>query len=82
MSCGVGHRCGFHPVLLWLWCKLAAVVPIGPLAWEPTYAAGAALKQTTKKKKWILGVPAVVKQDWGHLWSTGTQVRSWSGTVG
>ena len=35
-------------VLLWLWCRLAAVAPIKPLAWELTYAAGVALK---KKKK-------------------------------
>ena len=27
-----------------LWCRLAAVAPIRPLAWEPTYAEGAALK--------------------------------------
>ena len=32
------------PVLLWLWCRLAAVAPILPLAWEPTYASGVALK--------------------------------------
>ena len=27
------------PKLLWLWCRLAAVAPIQPLAWEPPYAA-------------------------------------------
>ena len=32
------------PMLLWLWCRLEAVAPIQPLAWEPPYAAGAALK--------------------------------------
>ena len=38
--------------LLWLWCRPAAVAPIRPLAWEPPYAAGVALKrQKTKKKK-------------------------------
>ena len=26
------------PVLLWLWCRLAAVAPIEPLAWEPPCA--------------------------------------------
>ena len=36
--------------LLWLWCRPAAVAPIGPLAWEPPYATGAALKTHTKKK--------------------------------
>ena len=31
--------------MLWLWCRPAAVAPIGPLAWEPPYASGAALKR-------------------------------------
>ena len=52
MSCDVGHRRGSDLVLLWLWCRLAAATPIHPLAWEPPYAVGAALKrQKTKKKK-------------------------------
>ena len=38
-------------VWLWLWCRPAAVAPIGPLAWEPPYAADAALKNKIKKKK-------------------------------
>ena len=37
--------------LPWLWCRLAAVAPIGPLAWEPPYAAGVALKDKTKQNK-------------------------------
>ena len=37
--------------LLWLWCRLAAIAPVGTLAWEPPYAVGAALK--SKKKKYI-----------------------------
>ena len=40
MSCDVGHRRGWDPVLLW--CRLAAVAPIGPLAWEPPYATSVA----------------------------------------
>ena len=48
VSCGVGWRCGLDLVLLWLQCRLAAVAPILPLAWEPPYALSAALK---KKKK-------------------------------
>ena len=31
-------------MLLWLWCGLAAVAPIGTLAWEPLYAMSVALK--------------------------------------
>ena len=51
MSCGVGHRHGLDPVWLWLWCRLAATAPIGPLAWEPPYAAGAALEKAKRQKK-------------------------------
>ena len=51
MSCGVGHRCGSDPALLWLWHRLAAKAPIRPLAWEPPYAAGVALDKAKKKKK-------------------------------
>ena len=67
MSCGVGHRHGSDPVLLWLWCRPAAIAPIRPLAWELPYAAGVTLKrQKGKKKKWVdLGVP-VVAQGFKH----------------
>ena len=57
MSCGVSRRCGSDAVLLWLQCRLAAVAPIRPLAWDPPYAVGVALEKdkrqkTKKKKKW------------------------------
>ena len=32
-------------VLLWLWRRLAAIALIRPLAWEPPYATGVALKK-------------------------------------
>ena len=51
MSCGVGRRQGCNLALLWLWHRLAAVAPIRPLAWEPPYAMGAALKRQKGKKK-------------------------------
>ena len=38
-------------VVLWLWCRPAAVVLIRPLAWEPPYAMGAALKGKNKQTK-------------------------------
>ena len=50
MSCGVGRRRGLSPELLWLWCRLAAIVLIGPLAWEPPYATSAALKNKKTNK--------------------------------
>ena len=51
MSCGVGRRRVLDPMLLWLWHRPAAAAPIGPLAWEPLYAAGAGLEKRQKKKK-------------------------------
>ena len=48
MSCGVGHRLGLNPLVLWLW--LAAVAPIPPLAWELPYAVPVALKSKTNKQ--------------------------------
>ena len=50
VSCGVGHRRGSDLAWLWLWCRPVATSPIRPLAWEPPYAAGAALKENKKKK--------------------------------
>ena len=39
------------PGLLWPWCRPVATAPIGPLAWEPPYAAGAALEMAKRQKK-------------------------------
>ena len=47
MSCGVDHSLDL--ALLWLCCRQAAVALIQPLAWEPPYALGAALKKKKKK---------------------------------
>ena len=38
-------------MLLWLWHRLATVALIRPLAWEPPYAVGMALKKKDKKRK-------------------------------
>ena len=56
MSCGVGHRRGSDPALLWLWRRPAAIAAIRPLAWKPPYAAGAAqeMAKRPKKKKIII----------------------------
>ena len=37
--------------LLWLWCRPAATAPIRPLAREPPYATGAAVKRQKEKEK-------------------------------
>ena len=59
MSCGVGHRHGSNPVLLWLWHRPAAKALIRPLTWEPPCATGAALKRKKKKKGYAM-------QDWAQ----------------
>ena len=38
--------------ILWLWHSLAAVVSIGPLAWELPYAPDAALKRKQTKNSY------------------------------
>ena len=50
MSCDVSCRSISDLALLWLWHRPAATAPIGALAWEPPYAAGAALQKDKKKK--------------------------------
>ena len=45
MSSDVGPRRGSGLALLWLWRRLAAAAPTQPLAWEPPYATGTALKK-------------------------------------
>ena len=51
-SCGVGHRGGLDPDLLWLWHRLAAaaLAPIYLLAWELPYVMSVVLKNKTKQK--------------------------------
>ena len=50
MSCGAGCRRGSDPALLWVWCRPAATAPIGPLAGELPYAAGAALEKAKRQQ--------------------------------
>ena len=47
----VGHRLCLDLALLWLWSRLAAAAPFGPLAWELPHAMDPALKRPKKKKK-------------------------------
>ena len=45
MSCGIAHRHVSDPELLWLWHRPVATAQMSPLAWEPPYAVGAAIKR-------------------------------------
>ena len=49
MSCGVGCRYGLDPTLLWLWLRLTAAAPFGPLGWELPHAAGIVPRKQNKK---------------------------------
>ena len=49
------NRCSSYPPLLWLWCRSAAIVLIRPLAWELSWAMGAALKSKINKD-YLLGL--------------------------
>ena len=51
LTYSIGCRWGSDLALLWLWCRLAAVALIGPLAWEPLCATGVALKSKKERKR-------------------------------
>ena len=56
-------------MLLWLWLKTAATARIWPLAWEPPYAAHAALKRQKTKKKLFCILWRVLQLQWMDGWS-------------
>ena len=45
MSCRQATNVGLDSALLWLWCRPAPAALIQPLAWEPPYAEGMAIKR-------------------------------------
>ena len=45
VTCGIGRRRQSDLAWLWLWWRLADVVPVQPLAWELAYAADVALNK-------------------------------------
>ena len=62
MSCDVGCRGFLDPVLLWLWCRLAAVAVIPPLAWELTYIClGCDPKKTKEEKNLMVTIGKIVE---------------------
>ena len=50
-NCGVGCRLSSDPELLWLWCRLAAIAPIQPLAWEAPKAKKKKKERKKERKK-------------------------------
>ena len=55
------------PALLRLWCRLGATAPMRPLAWEPPYAAGAALK--SKNKETNEKTEKLDEKTWEKVWA-------------
>ena len=51
MSCGVGHRRGLDPALLWLWWQAGSNSSNWTPAWERPYAVGVALEKDKKTQK-------------------------------
>ena len=51
MSYGIDRRRSLGPVLLWLWCRLAAAAQLGLRGGKTPYVAGTA-KKKKKKKGW------------------------------
>ena len=68
MSCGVGHRHGLDPELLWLWCRPASTALIWSLAWEPPYVMGVALKRQKPKEKEKKEKRKVTGPTWQQCW--------------
>ena len=46
MSCGGHRKHGLDLKFLWLWHRMAATAPTGPLAWELPYTVAVALKKS------------------------------------
>ena len=67
MTCGIGHRCGSDPALLWLWRRQAAPAPTRPLAWKPLYAVGMALKDKKERKKEKKKSKQTIKNEYQRL---------------
>ena len=63
MSCGVGPRGSSDLVFQ---CRLAAVAPIGHLAWEPPNAVSMTLTKKAKKKKEEIHVK-FLEQSWQRV---------------
>ena len=71
MSCGVVWRHGLDLAWLWLWRRSATAALIWPLAWEPPYAAGVALKrQKGRKLNFVLQLEEILLElvaSWYHV---------------
>jgi len=68
MSCGVRCRHGSDPELLWLWRRLAATAPTGPLALGTFVCQGCGPKKK-KKKNLLLSMEVFFLSQIPCVWS-------------
>ena len=68
MSCGVGCKYGLDLALLWLWCRPAAAALTRPIAWEPPYVMGEALKDKRQTRKYNTIQYNTIKYNKIKLW--------------
>ena len=66
--------------------RLATIALIRPLAWEPAYAAGVALKRQKKKEKEIFSnLPNIISRvspfEWRHIMHQGEETKKWKGMI-
>ena len=86
VRCSVDCRRGLDLALLWLWCRPAAVALFWPLAWEPPYATGVALKRKKKSprgyircsKFLCIKLVSVYGKIWNQLWPYYKVIVQWS----
>ena len=67
MGCGVGHRCGSDPMLLWLWRRLAATAP--SLEISICHICGPKKTRPNKKSTWVRGHAMPWAPSVGMLWT-------------
>ena len=76
MSCDVGCRLCLDHALLWLSRRLAAVAPVGPLAWELPFAVGVARQSKKQKLKTLLFKLRSREYSGGYQWLGKGEIKS------
>ena len=68
LCCGIGHRCGSDPALLWLWCRPEATAPMRPPSLGTSICRGCGPKKTKKKKKSVWRIWSIIQSaiSWGR----------------
>ena len=68
MICGVGHRCGLNPTLLWLWHRPVTTAPTGPPNLETSMCHGCSPKKTERPPPPQKKIPQTVQFESLRKW--------------